>query len=83
MQIIPSLAWANLLNSVWCAPTQQLTEKPLAMLRWVKIRGGTVACSGFQTWIKTKAIKSTKAITSNAMIRLSVHWIRSAFVGLG
>jgi hypothetical protein len=52
---------------------QQLTKKPLAMLRWMKMRGGTVARSGLQTWIKTKAIKSTKASTSSAMMRPSLH----------
>lgn len=60
---------------------QQLTQKPLAMLRWMKMRGGTVACSGFQTWIKMKAIKSTKANTNNAMIRPSLHYTRSASLG--
>jgi len=63
----------NLLNNVWCAPTQQLTQKPLAMLRWMKMRGGTVASSGFQIWIKAKAIKSRKSSTSNAIIRPSLH----------
>ena len=52
---------------------QKLTQKPEAMLRWMKMRGGSVACSGFQTWIKAKAIKSTKASTSNAIIRPSLH----------
>ena len=52
---------------------QELAQKPEAMLRWMKMRGGIVACSGFQTWIKTKAIKSTKASTSNAIIRPSLH----------
>ena len=63
----------DLPNTVWCAPTQELAQKPEAMLRWMKMRGGIVACSGFQTWIKTKAIKSTKASTSNAIIRPSLH----------
>jgi len=56
-----------------CAPRQQLTQKPDAMLRCMKMRGGNVACSGFQIWIKAKAIKSRNASTSNAMIRPSFH----------
>lgn len=51
----------------------KLTQKPEAMLRWMKMRGGTVACSGFQTWIKAKAIKSTIATTSNAITRPLFH----------
>lgn len=56
-----------------CAPKHELTQKPEAMLRWMKMRGGSVACSGFQTWIKAKTIRSTKASTNNAMIRASLH----------
>jgi hypothetical protein len=56
-----------------CAPRQQLAKKPEAMLRCRKMRGGSVACSGFHTWIKTNAIKSTKANTSSATIRPSLH----------
>ena len=63
----------DLPNTVWCAPTQELAQKPEAMLRWMKMRGGIVACSGFQTWIKAKAVKSTKASTSNATTRPSLH----------
>jgi hypothetical protein len=58
---------------VMCAPVQQLTQKPEAMLRWIKMRGGIVACSGFQTWIKAKATKNTKPSTSNAITRPSLH----------
>lgn len=64
---------ADLPNTIVCAPRQELTQKPEAMLRWMKMRGGSVACSGFQTWIKAKAIKNTKASTSNAIIPPSLH----------
>lgn len=56
-----------------CAPRQQLAQKPEAMLRWRKIRGGSVACSGFHTWMKTNAIRSAKANTSNATMLPSLH----------
>lgn len=59
--------------TIICEPMQELTQKPEAMLRWRKMRGGSIACFGFQTWIKTKVIKSAKASTSNAMIRPALH----------
>ena len=46
------------------------------MLRRTKIRGGTVARSGLQAWIKTKTIRSTRASTSGAMTRPSLHCMR-------
>lgn len=51
----------------------ELTQKPEAMLRCVKMRGGIVASFGFQTWTKTNAIKSRKVSTSSATIRPSLH----------
>ena len=59
-----------------CAPRQELVQNPDAMLRWAKMRGGSMACSGFQIWIRKKTIRSTKASTSSAIMRASLHWIQ-------
>ncbi len=51
----------------------KLVQKPEAMLRWTKMRGGRMACSGSQTWTKAKAIKSKKATTNKAIMRPLLH----------
>ena len=51
----------------------KLDQKPEAMLRWTKMRGGRMACSGSQTWTKAKAIKSRKARTNNTIISPLLH----------
>jgi hypothetical protein len=67
---MPSL---NVQNIVWCEPMHKLTQKPEAILRCMKILGGTVAWSGFQIWIKIKATMSTAAITRHRITRHSLH----------
>jgi hypothetical protein len=39
----------DLPNNIMWAPRQQLTQKPETILRCMKMRGGRIACSGFQT----------------------------------
>jgi len=56
----------------------KLTQKPEAILRCMKILGGTVAWSGFQIWMRTKATMSTAAITRHRITRHSLHWKLSA-----
>ena len=46
-------------------------QNPEAILRCLKMRGGTVAVSCFQTWMAIKKVMRTPKMTSNAIIRPS------------
>lgn len=50
------------------APKQKTNQAPKAMLRFLRILGGTVALSPFHTCTPAKAIPSTPATTKSATI---------------
>ena len=49
-------------------PKQKMNQLPNAMLRFLRIRGGTVASSPFQNCTPVKAVASNPKITKSAMI---------------
>jgi hypothetical protein len=57
----------------WEEPTQMVVKKLAETLRYLRIRGGTVAVFGKSTWAATNAIDNTPIRVSSAMIRRSFH----------
>lgn len=49
-------------------PRQNMNQEPKAMLRFLRILGGTVALSPFNNCMAVKAIASTPKTTKRAMI---------------
>ena len=64
-------------------PKQKINQKPKAMLRFLKILGGTVALSPFRNCTITKAIASNPAIARSAMILPVPGQLKRAMVEKG